>query len=248
MTPENHKKALARPEVVFFDLDNTLYDYDKAHSQAQVAVFNKVQTLLGVDRVTFDEALSDAKTRIKNRLGNTAASHSRLLYFKEAIDLCGLGSQPLISLELEQAYWSKFLAGMVFFENAIDFLEDLRVSGVRMALITDLTAQIQLRKVSYLGLEKYFDVIVTSEEAGAEKPAAAPFVLALERLGEPVKNTWFIGDSPAKDIMGARAHLGAVTFQRVDANNPAGTAELSPDYEFENFDSLRRIFENAVSV
>ena len=247
MKAMNSDLPLTVPEVVFFDLDNTLYDYEQAHSQALSSVYKKVQDLLGLSQVVFDEALSMAKIRVKNRLGNTAASHSRLLYFKEAIEICGLGPQPLISLELEQAYWAKFLTEMQFFENAIEFLEDLRVSGVRMILITDLTAQIQLRKVAFLGIEKYFDVIVTSEEAGAEKPDLAPFALALERLGETVENSWFIGDSPSKDTLGARTHLGALTFQRVDALNPAGTGELRPDFQFEHFDSMRKLFARTVS-
>lgn len=233
--------------MVFFDLDNTLYHYDKSHEIALAKTSSKAFSLVGLKDRQFQEALSAAKLNIKKRLGNTAASHSRLLYFKEAIELSGLGSQPLAALELEQSYWSSFLASMDLFDQAIDFLEDLRVAGVPMILVTDLTTQIQLRKISYLGLEKYFDVVVTSEEAGAEKPEAAPFLLALDRFGPIEGSIWFIGDNPHKDTLGAREHLGAITFQRVDRLNPIGELDLAPDVAFETFSEVRNIFMKANS-
>jgi putative hydrolase of the HAD superfamily len=235
------------PSVVFFDLDNTLYGYGKAHEAALAKSASKAFALLGLKESNFLDALNVAKKNVKQRLGNTAASHSRLLYFKEAIELSGLGPQPLAALELEQCYWSTFLASMVMFDQAFDFLEDLRISRIPMILVTDLTTQIQLRKIAYLGLEKYFDVIVTSEEAGAEKPEAAPFELANERFGALDGVVWFIGDNPEKDTLGARKHLNAVTFQRVDSSNPAGIEELQPDFSFESFAEVRALFSKVKS-
>ena len=69
-----------------------------------------------------------------------------------------LRSQVLLALDLEQTYWRTFLANAVLFENAKDLLDDLRL-GIPTAIVTDLTAQIQFRKVIYFGLDKYFDFI-----------------------------------------------------------------------------------------
>ena len=38
------------------------------------------------------------------------------------------------------------------------------------------------RKIIFFGLEQYFDYVVTSEEAGIDKPSKAPFELALKKL------------------------------------------------------------------
>jgi putative hydrolase of the HAD superfamily len=62
-----------------------------------------------------------------------------------------------------------------------ELLDDLRRLGIPTAIVTDLTAQIQFRKVVYFGLDHYFDYIITSEEAGHDKPHQAPFKLALGR-------------------------------------------------------------------
>lgn len=45
----------------------------------------------------------------------------------------------------------------------------LRLGKARLALVTDLSSQIQLSKLAWLGLGKVFELIITSEEAGGEK-------------------------------------------------------------------------------
>ena len=229
------------PGAVYFDLDNTFYEYENTHNLALNKTLERVENALGVNRETFLGAFDLSKRQIKERLGSTAAAHSRLLYFKKALEELGFGPQPLIALELEQVYWNTFLREMKLFDGVIDLLEDLRVAGVLMAVVTDLTAQIQLRKIVYLGIEKYFDVIVTSEEAGEEKPSVGPFALAKELIGEIQHERWFVGDSGDKDIVGARNNLDAICFQRISALNPIGEGPALPDYSFESFNEIRNL-------
>jgi FMN phosphatase YigB (HAD superfamily) len=63
-----------------------------------------------------------------------------------------------------------------------DFIVQLKSDGIITANITDLTAQIQFRKMVYLGLDEYFDYVVTSEEAGKDKPHRAPFDIILSKI------------------------------------------------------------------
>ena len=97
------------PDAVIFDLDNTLYAYNKPCQAAMDSVKDKVATTLSIDRDDFESAFSVARNRTKETLGTTAASHSRLLYFQATLEDMGLGSQPLLSLDLEQTYWRVFL-------------------------------------------------------------------------------------------------------------------------------------------
>ena len=229
---------LVKPSVVFFDLDHTLYDYDVAHFAAILKTGQRLKQLLGVSNSDFEKKLDAAKQTIKSRLGDVAASHSRIIYFKEALRLLGFGSQSLVPLELEQTYWNSYLREMKLFPNALDLLETLRVRGIPMVLITDLTTQIQLRKISYLGLESYFDAVITSEESGSEKPAAAPFELAKEHLGISISHAWFIGDNYEKDIVGAKLNLNAVTFQRVSVKDKSRLVEEFTDATFSDFQQI----------
>ncbi len=119
--------------------------------------------------------------QIKNRLKGTGSSHSRLLYLQRMLEILGLGSQVLLALDFEQTYWRTFLSNAILFDGVKELLEDIRLIGIPTAIVTDLTAQIQFRKIVYFGLEYYFDFIVTSEEARYDKPHEAPFKIAVEK-------------------------------------------------------------------
>ena len=237
------EKLKIKPDCVLFDLDNTLYPYEPAHVNALNAVKTKVSRNFNLKEQTFDEAFAKAKELTKAQLGNTAAAHSRLLYMQKMLELLGLGSQVLFALDLEQTYWRTFLANATLFPGAKDFLDDLRLNSIPMAIVTDLTAQIQFRKMIYFGLDHYFDCIVTSEEAGQEKPHAAPFQLALKKVQPKGSTIWMIGDNPKKDIGGAKAAVQAVTFQKIHHGVEIGMGDDSPDCYFEEFPELRSLLQ-----
>ena len=117
----------------------------------------------------------------------------------------------------------------------------LRLLGIPTAIVTDLTAQIQFRKVVYFGLDQYFDCIVTSEEAGFDKPHEAPFKIALQKMRPKGNNIWMIGDNPVNDIRGARENISATTIQKIHTGIELGTGENAPDASFNEFGELRRM-------
>ena len=81
------------PDAILFDTDNTLYPYDPAHALAQQAVRAKVVKTFSINPEDFDNAFREARKQIKARLGDTASSHSRLLYLQRMLEIMGLGSQ-----------------------------------------------------------------------------------------------------------------------------------------------------------
>ncbi len=230
------------PDAVLFDTDNTLYPYEPAHQAAMRAVRAKAARLFGIEQEKFDQAFDTARAAIKQRLHHTASSHSRLLYFQQMLEIVGLGSQVLLALDLEQTYWRTFLGNAKLFEGVKDFLDDLRIAGIPTAIVTDLTAQIQFRKIVYFGLDRYFDHIVTSEEAGFDKPNAAPFEIAVTKMKPRGSCIWMIGDDPANDIEGARNAIQAVTLQKIHKGVELGTGRALPDATVNDFQSLRTFF------
>lgn len=235
-----HQAFLVVPEAVIFDTDNTLYAYDPPHHQAMKAVNQKACKLLGVSPNDFNSAYKQARDQIKKHLGKTASSHSRLLYFQRAIEILGMKTQLLMTLDLEQTYWRTFLGAAEIFPSVQDFVQDLRTAGIRTAIITDLTAQIQFRKIIYFGLDNYFDYVVTSEEAGADKPAKAPFEIALDKLRVRPEKCWMIGDNAHADIVGARL-LNIVTLQKRHEGVVVPEGDEAADAVFDHFSDLRSL-------
>lgn len=107
------------------------------------------------------------------------------------------------TVNMEDVYWSAFIKTIELRKEIIDFLIFCRKDGVKTCLITDLTASVQFRKMVAIGVDTLVDYVVTSEEAGVEKPDQAIFTLALNKLGLSPEDTVIIGDDKIKDIDGA---------------------------------------------
>ena len=239
----NQSRFTRLPDAVLFDTDNTLYAYDPAHLAAQKAVKEKVINTFSINPKDFDNAFNEARKQVKMRLGQTASSHSRLLYMQRMLEIMGLGSQVLLALDFEQTYWRTFLSNATLFDDVKEILDDLRLLGIPTAIVTDLTAQIQFRKVVYFGLDRYFNYIVTSEEAGFDKPHEAPFHIALEKMKPNGSLIWMIGDNPVNDIRGAREQINATTLQIIHSDLKTGEGLNSPDATFKEFKEVRHLLD-----
>ena len=230
------------PKAVIFDTDNTLYPYLPAHKEATRVVEEKVEKMLGIEKSIFRAAFKEAREEIKARLGSVASSHSRLLYMQRTIEKLQLGTRILITLDLEQTYWRTFLSNCKLFPGALDFIHLLKSKGIITANITDLTAQIQFRKLVYFGLDELFDYVVTSEEAGADKPDKRPFEVAFEKLKIEPKNIWMIGDSASSDMIGAHKS-GMIKVQKFHTGVIVeNTTEAKPDILFNKYSELFQFF------
>jgi HAD superfamily hydrolase (TIGR01549 family) len=243
MKINNYERFIRLPDAFLFDTDNTLYKYDPAHAAAQSAVREKVAEMFSISQDDFDKAFNQARTEVKSRLKNTASSHSRLLYFQRMLEIMGLGSQVLLALDFEQTYWRNFLSNAILFDGVKELLDDIRLLGIPTAIVTDLTAQIQFRKIVYFGLDHYFDYIVTSEEAGFDKPHEAPFQIALKKMRPKGDVTWMIGDNPISDIKGAREKINSITLQKIHDGVVLGVDSCEADAVFNDFHELRNLIK-----
>lgn len=232
------------PTAFLFDTDNTLYAYDNPHKAGMKVIKSKVVGMFSISEDDFDKSFNLARKDVKKILNGTAASHSRLLYMQRMMEILGLGSQVLHSLDLEQTYWRTFLGEAVLFDGVKELLDDLRILGIPAIVVTDLTAQIQLRKLVYFGLENSFNFVVTSEEAGFDKPHEAPFKIALEKANVKSGDIWMIGDNPLNDILGSKETIGATTLQKIHPGVLLGKDKQAPDASFENFSDLRKLIAN----
>ncbi len=190
--------------TVLIDLDNTLYRYEPCHQAGLEAAWRMTESQLG-DLPDFMKQYEAAQKAVKARIPEHGASHSRLLYFQNLLESIDPAAVYSLAPQLESAYWDTFLTKMELVPGALVFLADCRTRGTKVVVVSDLTARIQCQKLVALGLDHLIDFLVTSEEAGAEKPAAAPFRLGLEKAGGSAAEAVMIGDSLSRDMAGATA-------------------------------------------
>lgn len=230
---------------ILLDLDHTLYDYHKAHARALDASIDRLSQRIGREPAEVLETYARARKEIHAELVGLASSHSRFLYFQRVVEILGLRPSSLV-IECEEWYWRVFLDHMVLRDGAMQFLDS--VKHLPIAIVTDLSAAIQFRKLAKLNLDGYFQTIVTSEEAGVEKPHPRIFEKALAKLALNANRACMIGDDFKKDIRGA-AGLGIRAFWFSDGN---ARPELSADEaaalvaEFKSFDELSELLSSTV--
>ncbi len=196
---------------VLIDLDNTLYPYAINHARALASCRSLAKTNYDVGAEQFDASYREGRSIIHVQLEHRASSHSRLLYFQKAGEILFGKTAVDFALVMEELYWDTFLSEIKWFPEAKQFLSECRNSGLKTCIITDLTTHIQMRKWKKLGLGDYIDYLVSSEEAGIEKPNRLIFKMALDKLSLNHDDVIMVGDNHKKDILGAEA-LGITAY------------------------------------
>jgi len=227
-------------EAVFVDLDDTLYPYPECNEAGKRAAW-ETATDLGYDqtRAEFEEFYQAGRREVKRELSGTASTHERFLYFKRAVELQTGSQRSRDALALGEAYWDAYVAEMELFDGVRETLAALRDAGLDVAVVTNLTTRIQLRKVAELGLDDHVDLLLTSEETGSEKPASVMFTLPMARLDVGPEETVMVGDSVSADVAGGNAlGLTTVLFDD-DAEDLSG--QRRPDHRIESFTEITEI-------
>ena len=190
-------------KAVIFDIDNTLYCYDDNHVHGMDALISYCMDNFGITEEKTREFYRRAGYIVQNRIGtDTAAIHSRMLRLQCMMELM---EQPLFPhvQKMYHVYWDTFIHYMEINPGVMDFITELKKRKIRIGIGTDMTAYIQYKKIEAIGVTPYIDFIVTSEEAGVEKPHYHFFDLCVEKAGVRAGECAFIGDNVKKDIEGA---------------------------------------------
>ena len=104
-------------------------------------------------------------------------------------------------------------------KGATELVEYLKGLGCHLHICSNGFHEIQYKKLRACGLYDYFDTVILSEDAGANKPSKKFFDYAFEKSGAKVETTLMIGDNYIADIEGAMdAGLDTILYNRWDAN------------------------------
>jgi putative hydrolase of the HAD superfamily len=104
-------------------------------------------------------------------------------------------------------------------KGATELVEYLKGLGCHLHICSNGFHEIQYKKLRACGLYDYFDTVILSEDAGANKPSKKFFDYAFEKSGAKVETTLMIGDNYIADIEGAMdAGLDTILYNRWDAS------------------------------
>ncbi|MEJ2267638.1 MAG: HAD family hydrolase [Nanoarchaeota archaeon] len=228
-------------KAILFDLDNTLYEYEPVHKKAVDAVYRIFSKKVKISKNKFIELYKMSNEEIKYELAGTASAHNRILYFQRIVEKTHNTIEPKIILQMYSEYWKVFLDNMKLKKGVLETLKKLQKSKIKIALVTNLTTKIQLKKMQKLKIEKYVDYFVTSEESGGEKPNSIMFLLTLNKLNLLPSEVVMVGDNLVADIEGANS-VGidsiAITSKKIKANKED---YKKPNYVIKNIPEILNI-------
>ncbi|MDG1658939.1 MAG: YjjG family noncanonical pyrimidine nucleotidase [Crocinitomicaceae bacterium] len=200
---------------LFFDLDRTLWDFDKNSESAleilydQLDLHNHLRSFRSFHtkykKINADLWYQYAKGRItKDEL--------RTKRFRDTFAHFDVKSEELTS-KMADGYINLSPYQTRLFPNALETLTALKEDNFELHIITNGFKEVQFIKLEKSGLLPYFDIILCSEEVGRNKPARIVFDTALERANAKVSESIMIGDSYEADIKGAEnAGMRSILF------------------------------------
>ena len=129
-------------------------------------------------------------------------------------------------------------------EDAHELMDYLRERGYRMHMCSNGFHEVQYKKLEACGLRSYFDTIILSEDAGANKPSGAFFDYAFKTAGAHPDTTLMIGDNLQTDIIGAHnAGIDTILFNRWN-NEPSSI----PTYTVDTLLEIKTILKGTATL
>jgi putative hydrolase of the HAD superfamily len=194
-------------KYLFFDLDKTLWDFD-ANSTATLRQLYTRHKLGKMGVYSFDDfheayKIINAELWEKYRNGEMDKPSLSLNRFHFTLLESGIDDVALAT-KLSEEYIDGVSEQTVLFPHVYETLDYL-YGRYHMHVLTNGFSEVQYRKIETTGLGKYFEKIITAEEAGSHKPALKFFQYALEKTGADPGKSLMIGDDPAVDLIGAKS-------------------------------------------
>jgi YjjG family noncanonical pyrimidine nucleotidase len=189
---------------LFFDLDNTIWDFNNNSFDALQIALDKLGLLASVGSYeAYFKIYSEVNERLWElyRQGSMNKKVLSAQRFEESFEKNGT---PLYKggAVVNEAYLAEMPLQTKLVEGARLVLDHLH-GRYEVAIITNGFKEVQYDKIRKSELSKYFRKIFISEEIGAQKPRKQIFEYALKSMNAPKKSSLMIGDSWDADIVGA---------------------------------------------
>jgi 2-haloacid dehalogenase len=186
---------------IFFDADDTLFDYPRAERAALLACLNEFQIR------SAPEIFLNAYRRHNHDMwqaferGETDQATLRVERFRRLAAELNITDLPL---DRVSSFYLEALSGQPqLLPGALDLVREL-AKRFPLALITNGIASVQNKRFASSPITSYFQSIVISEEVGIAKPDPRIFTPALQKIGVEAADVLYVGDSVSSDMAAAR--------------------------------------------
>ena len=191
-------------EHVFFDLDHTLWDFDRNSKLA----FERMFRIYGIS-VTLDAFLEiyepiNFQYWKLYREEQITKQELRRGRFLDAFGCFGMHLDVEILDAMAKSYIDELPKDNHLFDGVLEILEYL-FPKYQLHIITNGFEEVQHLKLKNSGIDRFFSTVTTSEEVGLKKPNPVIFQKALQKANTIPSKSLMVGDTFEADILGAEA-------------------------------------------
>lgn len=225
---------------IFFDLDHTLWDYEKNSNEALEELFLKYQlNTMGISssdefNLCFEKVNSSLWNDYnKSKISRDGIREQRFLRILDHFEITDNDLSEKLSTEYLMLCPTKPHL-MPFTLEVLDYLKE----NYQLHILTNGFNDVQKLKLEKSRLHSYFSTVVTSDSAGYKKPMTSIFKFAIDKAGARKKDSIMIGDNLQTDILGAR-NFGMDTIY---FNPKKAKHKSSVTHEIDCLSQLKSIF------
>ncbi|WP_077212602.1 YjjG family noncanonical pyrimidine nucleotidase [Bacillus dakarensis] len=224
-------------DIIFFDVDDTLFDFTKSEQEAFYKVFEKYNLLNNLK--LFEKSYQEISKVLwrglehgKMTLIELGSERFRRLFLKHQI--------KLDAVVFNQDYLGFLGEGTHLVPGAEKLITDL--SHKRLAIITNGYTDVQTSRINNSPLVNTFEHIIISETTGIQKPHTGIFDYAFHKLQISDKsNVLMVGDSLTSDIQGGMNY--GIDTCWFNPRHKVNDTAIKPTYEINKLESLLEIIK-----
>jgi len=208
------------PSVLLFDWDNTLVDGWVGITAALNAAF----TAFGKPLWTVEDTRNRVRVSLKE---------SFPVMFGDAWE------------QARDIFYDRFSGDHLQHVTPMDGAAEALLAGASWprGVVSNKAGKYLRAEVLHLGWASHFGAVIGAGDAAADKPDAAPILMALEQLGFPATRTvWYLGDT-ALDMVAARA-AGVTAVLIGDASHDGGVEHAAPDIHLHSAHELTALLKS----
>jgi len=220
---------------IFFDLDHTLWDFDKNSQMAFDRIFKN--NFEGIKIEDFIEKYLPINQECWRLYQNDQITHQELRYnrLKLSFDALNYSMTDENIDQISNDYIEFLTDNNYLFDGAIEVLEYLKPK-YKLHIITNGFAHVQEKKINNASLGGYFTTITNSELAGVKKPNSIIFDYAVNLAQSSKGNSIMIGDDFDADVNGAlNAGMDAIFFNVKNIETPQNYKQINHLLELKKY-------------
>lgn len=205
---------------IFFDLDHTLWDFDKNSELAFERIFKEKYPEISTNK--FVQVYAPINQACWKLYQVDQISHEELRYkrLKDSFDALDYQISDENINQIAIDYIEFLPLNNALFDGALELLDYLK-SNYKLHIITNGFAEVQYKKLHNSGISNYFISVTNSEMAGVKKPNPKIFEHAIAQAKTTKDKSIMIGDCIDADVKGALSFgMDAIFFNAQNALAP----------------------------